>query len=203
MQTLKKLVLRGVDVDCPDYDGVRALHLAADAGLLSTVLHLIEAGAEVNVKDRWGRTPLTRAAQKGHDIVVRALQQHGGKLLMPYREKAELLFRATRDNQNDYIRMLLMCDIDVNLPVYDIRAPLHAAALYGNLTALKFFLQAGARPNTLDSWHRTPLQIAVERSVNWVGPGREARQRVFQEIVQVQPLGPHRMRAYSSVETRA
>jgi hypothetical protein len=81
--------------------------------------------------------------------------------------------------------MLLMCDIDVNLPVYDIRAPLHAAALYGNLTALKLFLQAGARPNTLDSWHRTPLQIAVERSVNWVGPGWEARQKTFQEIVQV------------------
>jgi hypothetical protein len=81
--------------------------------------------------------------------------------------------------------MLLMCDIDVNLPVYDIRAPLHAAALYGNLTALKLFLQAGARPNTLDSWHRTPLQIAVERSVNWVGPGWEARQKTFQDIVQV------------------
>ena len=55
VQTLKSLMLRGCDPNISNYDGVCALHGAAEAGLLGTVLHLIEAGADVNIKDRWHR----------------------------------------------------------------------------------------------------------------------------------------------------
>ena len=164
LQTLKTLVSRGVDVNIGNYDGIRALHLAADAGLLSTVLHLLEADAHVNCTDRWGRTPLLCAVQNGHDVVVRALIVHGGKLLLPYKDKAELLVKAAREGKNALLSQLLLCDIDINMPIYDHRTPLHAACLFGNVGAVKLLVENSARPNPLDSWMRTPLQIAIEQN---------------------------------------
>jgi hypothetical protein len=33
----------------------------------------------VGAKDKYGRTPLSRAADKGHDKVIAVLKAHGGK----------------------------------------------------------------------------------------------------------------------------
>uniref|UniRef100_A0A8C0EPG6 Uncharacterized protein n=1 Tax=Bubo bubo TaxID=30461 RepID=A0A8C0EPG6_BUBBB len=41
--------------------------------------YLISKGAKTDVKDRKGRTPLHRAAEKGHGDAVKMLLQHGGK----------------------------------------------------------------------------------------------------------------------------
>lgn len=57
------------------YDGFTRtiLGLAAHHGLLKTVKAMLSAGANVNIKDSWGGTPLIDAAHKGHRPVVRAL----------------------------------------------------------------------------------------------------------------------------------
>jgi len=40
---------------------------------------LIEEGANVNVKDRWGQTPLQDAVNMNHGQVIDLLQRHGGR----------------------------------------------------------------------------------------------------------------------------
>lgn len=50
-----------------------------NASLATVVELLIAQGADVNTPDKWGRTPLSRAADKGHKQIVAILQAHGGK----------------------------------------------------------------------------------------------------------------------------
>eukprot|EP00957_Ditylum_brightwellii_P164899 12554732-Ditylum_brightwellii.AAC.1 len=51
-----------IDVNEGDYDRRTALHLAAGEGRLEVVELLCEAGADVNIEDRWGNRPLDDAA---------------------------------------------------------------------------------------------------------------------------------------------
>ena len=66
-------------IDSGDYDKRTALHLAAGEGRLEIVRLLCEAGADVNVKDRWGGRPLDDAKRNRHDDVAGYLESLGGE----------------------------------------------------------------------------------------------------------------------------
>ena len=77
-ETVKKLLARGANPDSRDDIGQTALMGAARNGHVQTVIVLLEAGAEVNVKlhaTNW--TALLLAAFYGHAKVVKALLAHG------------------------------------------------------------------------------------------------------------------------------
>ena len=63
-----------------DYDGRTALHVAASEGRLALVEYLVAAGAQVNVSDRWGGSPLDDAMRHRHDDVQTLLRSSGGRL---------------------------------------------------------------------------------------------------------------------------
>ena len=67
------------------------LHLAASEGQLSSVKYLCEHGADVNVRDRWGGTPLADACNHKHDAVAAYLRGRGGTLGMTPTELATKL----------------------------------------------------------------------------------------------------------------
>jgi ankyrin repeat protein len=64
-----------IDVCRQDIDGKTAMHHAAAEGNVEAMLTLIAASptAACNISDRWGRTPLWLACEKGHQAVVDAL----------------------------------------------------------------------------------------------------------------------------------
>jgi uncharacterized protein len=64
-QAVELLVERGVDVNASTDDGITAIHLAAQAGLDSVVTVLAKAGAQLDVKDKRGRTPVDMAMGVG------------------------------------------------------------------------------------------------------------------------------------------
>lgn len=70
-----------VDVNKGDYDRRTALHLAAGEGRLEIVRILCEAGADVNVEDRWGHRPLddARNAMDNSGDIMRLLLKQGAK----------------------------------------------------------------------------------------------------------------------------
>jgi ankyrin repeat protein len=58
----------------------QALHLAASEGHYEAADFLINAGANVNVMDRWGSTPLQDAITASHDRVAELLMKHGARV---------------------------------------------------------------------------------------------------------------------------
>jgi serine/threonine protein kinase len=81
-----------IDINQGDYDKRTALHLAAGEGRLEMVELLCKAGADVNVKDRWGNRPLDDAknAPKNSSSISKILKRHGAKssTIFPWQESA-------------------------------------------------------------------------------------------------------------------
>jgi len=60
-----------------DYDGRRAMHLAACGGHLPVVEYLVGRGADPLPRDRWGSTPLDDARLLGNDEIVAFYERLG------------------------------------------------------------------------------------------------------------------------------
>jgi len=61
-------------------DQLRVLSESLKATDLSEIRELIQAGADVNVKNKTGITPLYMAARNGHDEIVTALLEAGANV---------------------------------------------------------------------------------------------------------------------------
>ncbi|KAI3500170.1 hypothetical protein L1887_35987 [Cichorium endivia] len=76
---LNMMLRDGISPNVQDYDNRTALHLAASEGHASIVELLLHYKADVNLDDRWHRTPLTDARLYGHRDICRILEVNGGK----------------------------------------------------------------------------------------------------------------------------
>ncbi|KAJ7968802.1 putative Protein kinase [Quillaja saponaria] len=82
LEGIRELLDSGLDVNFRDIDNRTALHIAACQGLTDVVALLLERGAHIDPKDRWGSTPLADAIHyKNHDV-IKLLEKHGAKHLM-------------------------------------------------------------------------------------------------------------------------
>lgn len=68
-----------LDINEVDDDGRAPLHRAIDLGDEDLARRLVDAGADVNLCDRWGNTPLWRAVYHapGTGAIVEVLLEHG------------------------------------------------------------------------------------------------------------------------------
>ncbi|WZY83244.1 hypothetical protein YC2023_029628 [Brassica napus] len=71
---LKRLLNNGIDPNSKDYDHRTPLHVAASEGLYLLAMQLVEAGANVLKKDRWGNTPLDEALGCGNKMLIKLLE---------------------------------------------------------------------------------------------------------------------------------
>lgn len=76
---LNQMLRDGTSPDVQDYDNRTALHLAASEGHAPIVELLLHYKANVNLIDRWQRTPLTDARLYRHRDICRILEVNGGK----------------------------------------------------------------------------------------------------------------------------
>ena len=82
LEGIREVLDSGVSVNFRDIDDRTALHVAACQGLTDVVSLLLEKGAEVDAKDRWGSTPLADAIFYKNNDVIKLLEQNGAKPLM-------------------------------------------------------------------------------------------------------------------------
>ncbi|THG02035.1 hypothetical protein TEA_028615 [Camellia sinensis var. sinensis] len=71
---LKRILSNGIDPNSKDYDHRTPLHVAASEGLYLTAKLLLEAGASVFLKDRWGNSPLDEAQICGNKNLIKLLK---------------------------------------------------------------------------------------------------------------------------------
>jgi glutaminase len=79
LETITRLYNLGLNLDRGDYDNRTPLHLAASGNHLDVVAFLLETGAQVNVVDRWGCTPLDDATEKSVINYLAKFGAHHGK----------------------------------------------------------------------------------------------------------------------------
>ncbi|XP_036876351.1 cyclin-dependent kinase inhibitor 2A-like isoform X2 [Manis javanica] len=73
------LLLHGADPNCTDPTTLtRPVHDAAREGFLDTVVALHRAGAQLDVRDAWGRLPADLAEERGHRDVALYLRAAAG-----------------------------------------------------------------------------------------------------------------------------
>lgn len=138
------------------------LHLAVDEGLFRIVTLMLDAGADTEMEDSWGETPLFSAVRNGDLDMAVMLLDHGASVVHPNRFGMTPLTAAARvvDGSVDMMRLLIERGADVNAATMEGSTSLHQAAWAGSVEGITLLLESGARTDAVDSDGRTPADVA-------------------------------------------
>ncbi|KAL9082847.1 MAG: hypothetical protein Q9159_006137 [Coniocarpon cinnabarinum] len=145
------------------------LHLLARCGLSTLTERLLERGSEsshidINEQDDRGRTPLSWAAQHGHEAVVQLLLETGQVDIDAKDDRGRTpLLWATIRGYEAIVSVLLTARADVNAKEENSQTPLSWAAWYGHKAIVQLLLEAGADVDAKGWYGFTPLLSAVVR----------------------------------------
>ena len=140
--------------------GWTPLHWAADVARIELVQLLLERGADANVHDRSGATPLFNAAEHTSELVL-VLLNAGADINNQDDTGRTSLHQIAQDDDQKQAKFFIK--YGANLDVQDChgQTPLHVAATYGSCNVAKVLISSGAVVNARDKTGRTPLHCAV------------------------------------------
>jgi hypothetical protein len=129
---------------------VNALHLIAYFGIDKAIQQLLDKGAAVEIKDTSGRTPLSWAAERGHEAVVQQLLDNGAAIETTDNLGQTPLSLAAECGHEAVIQQLL--DNGAAIETMDNlgRTPLSWAAWHGHRAVVQQLLDNGAAIETMD-----------------------------------------------------
>ena len=151
-------------VNQADYFGETPLHLASNGatGHVTIAATLIAAGANVNVTNINGNTPLHFAAEDGHASIVSLLIAATASLNLKNKVEGRTpLYMAARNGHVFVVSMLIAAKASLDVQGAYGQTPLHQAANYGRVTIADMLIAAGASLNVRSSGGDTPLYWAV------------------------------------------
>ena len=127
---------------------------------------LIYSGANVNISDNRGLTPLMLACRSRNEKLVESLLNAEADIEMTDNHGNTALMFACDNNDPAIVELLLSRAANVNSTNHDGISPLHFACREGNRNIVRMLLQKGANPHVKNSKGQTPLDIAVEHNYN-------------------------------------
>ena len=153
------------DINEKDSDGETAVLKAARAGRLRLVEKLIAFGANLEISDKEGWTPLHWAAQEGCMSLVGVLLDRC-PILINTRDKRGLsaLHVAAWQGDAEMVSRLLSEGADFKEVTFWGETPLHHATYFGHEKVCEILLKAGSDPNVDDKMKRSPASIVKERN---------------------------------------
>ncbi|GFF43165.1 isoform 2 of serine/threonine-protein phosphatase 6 regulatory ankyrin repeat subunit A [Aspergillus udagawae] len=118
-------------------------------------------GARLDLKDHFGRTPLSWAAQNGHEAVVKQLLDNGADIDTKDKYNQTPLSWAARNGHEAVVKQLLDNGADIDTKDNYNQTPLLWAAQNGHEAVVKQLLDKGANIETKDKYNQTPLSQAA------------------------------------------
>lgn len=137
------------------------LFSAVDGGCVDLVTELLDHGASVEARDRFGARPLSHAARFGHLPVVGLLLTRGAPLDARNLAGASALFAAIERGHVPVALRLIERGADVNLPGRSGVTPISVAAYVGNDTIAEALLAHGADERAPDQTGKPPIVYAA------------------------------------------
>ena len=136
---------------------------------LKSVKVLLGAGADPNVVDREGKTPLHKAAGSGPAEMVLALIEAGAD--PNARDDLESTPLSDLSGEDDFEKAIALLGngADPNARSTLGGTPLHSIAFGGSPKAISALIEAGADINARDDLGRTPLAVAKQSAVELKG----------------------------------
>jgi ankyrin repeat protein len=142
-----------------------AVHVAAAYGLGETVLRLLENEHNADSKDNNGRTPLSWAAENGHEAVVRLLVDRAD-VDADSKDNYGItpLSRAAENGHEAAVRLLVdRADVDADSKDNYGITPLSRAALSGHEAVVRLLVdRADVDADSKDNYGITPLSRAAQ-----------------------------------------
>eukprot|EP01018_Ginkgo_biloba_P023088 Gb_22473 [translate_table: standard] len=125
---LKRLLANGMDPNSKDYDHRTPLHMAAAEGLHLLAKILLDSGASVVIKDRWGNTPLDEAQKCGSKPLIHILEKA--------KDCCNEQVQASNQNQESFNSSI--SNLDGGTPMLDSTSghehPMKGSLVYGPLS---------------------------------------------------------------------
>ncbi|XP_047201297.1 60 kDa lysophospholipase isoform X2 [Girardinichthys multiradiatus] len=138
-EALEALKEMGSDLRLGDFDGRTPLHVAACEGHLRLVQYLLNQGASVHAKDRYGDTPLCNAVRFRHKEVVRLLRKTGAHFSREQMEEAGTeLCSLAASGDKDGLDIWRIAGADMTKPGYDGKTAIEVAQAAGSKDVVEF-----------------------------------------------------------------
>src|SRR6266404_5950362 len=138
-----------------------ALFAAVDGNCIDLATELLDYGASVDARDRFGARPLSHAARIGHLGMVDLLLAHGAPIDARNLAGATALYFAAEGGHTPVAQRLIERGADVKLAGRSRISPVAAAAYAGNDAIVEALLAAGADARAPDETGKPPIVYAA------------------------------------------
>ena len=131
--------------DCEDFE------LLEDSSL-DRVKLLLKKGADVNMQNLLGETPLITASRRGNYEVVKLLIENGAKVDLQKNAGLSALMSASENGHCEVAKLLIENGAKVDMQDNDRWSALISASKNGHCEVAKLLIQKGAKVNLNDRW---------------------------------------------------
>lgn len=159
LESTKKLLAAGADVNVRGGENGTALAAASFGGHERIVHLLLDANADVNAQAGHFKAALQGASYNGHERVAALLIDRGANVNVEGRFGSPLQ-AAARFGHTNLISILLKKGADINRQGSRFHTPLQEAARWGQDKTVAFFLDHGANIDARAEDFSTALQVA-------------------------------------------
>ena len=140
-----------------------SLFQAANKGDVESLSQQLNSGADVNVKNRYGMTPLHVAAKFASKEVIELLIDKKADIDAQSESGQSALHFAISQQEKENFQLLILKGADVNLKTQDGDSLLYVATLIGNREIIEKLISEGLDVNESNQLGDTPLHNAVIR----------------------------------------